>query len=239
MENLINNIVGSFFAITPIILVIAKHFVAEYITNFTKKLFNSKTKKKADLIFNYIIIFSFVFGVFIMAIPYLNLKSNSATATSISENSKPKTDSEQLTEGITKVINESSDLIKQKKIKDSTLKANREKKLVYQIGSIKENEEDALNLYKRLKVIPEINSSRLFVFKISRKRYFVYKNDEYNQKEINENYNGFKSQIDSIEPDVKIIDLMGFCKLKENLIETNAISIKKHKLEIRCFSCEK
>lgn len=45
------NLIGSLITMALIILLMIKLFAMEYVTKFTQELFNSKTKKKANLIF--------------------------------------------------------------------------------------------------------------------------------------------------------------------------------------------
>jgi len=237
MENLVENIVGGILTAAPIILLLVKFFAAEYVTTFTKELFKSKTNKKANLIFNGIVVFSLIVGIFVILYPYISSGNHITPNVEQQQNAPQKNDEELIFEGSKILYEEGKEIIKNKKERDNTIKANREKKLVYQIGSIKGNDKAVLNLYKRLKNIHSLNSSRIFVFEISRNKYLVYKDDGYSQDQIIDSLANFKSQIDSIEPYVKIVDLMEYCKVKEKFLETKSLKFKKQKIEISCFNC--
>lgn len=240
MENLSEIIIGGIITAAPIILLIIKLFATEYVTNFTKELFKSKTKKRANLIFNGIIVFLLIIGVSIILSPYLMTENPPIdNDTNDQQSAQHKSNGELIYDGAKIIYNDSKEGIKNKKQRDSIIKADREKKYVYKIGTIKDNDDAVLKLYKQLKNVPSVNLSRIFAFRISKNKYFLYENDEYNKNQINDSLLKFKAKIDSIEPYIKIINLMEYCKVKEFIQETTPLKFKKEKIEIPVCNCDK
>lgn len=239
MENLSENIVGGILTATPIVLLLMKLFAAEYVTNFTKELFKSKTNKKANLIFNFIIVALLIIGISIILSPYISTESPPEEVTPQEPALPQKTDGEILFDAGKILHDEIKDGFENRKERKEEALAKREKRLVFQIGDIKDNEDAILGLYKKLKEIPSINLSRIFAFEISRNRYFLYQNDGYSEIQINDSLPNYKSMIDTVEPYIEIIDLMKYCKLKEKVTGTKDLKFRKEKIKISCCNCAK
>ncbi|MBI4929318.1 MAG: hypothetical protein HY841_01030 [Bacteroidetes bacterium] len=239
MENITENIIGGILTVAPITLLLLKLFATEYVTNFTRELFKSKSNKKANLIFNAIVVILLIIGISIIAFPYLT-KENPPDNISPQEQTAPqKTDGEILFDAGKIIHDEIKEGIEKRKERKEDIIASREKRLVYQIGNIKDNENGVLDLYKKLKNIPNINLARIFVFEISRNKYFMYQNDEYSEQQINDSLENFKSTIGSIEPAIGIIDLMKYCKANENINDTKELKFRREKIKIPCCNCAK
>ncbi len=239
MDNFIK-VISGILTISPIVLKIIDQLESELITNFTKELFKSKTKKKANSIFNSLVLISITLGVFVFFSPQIFSVSEPATPKAEQQQlpSAKKSDGELIYEGSKTLFEEGKGAIKGRKERDSIIIANRDKKMVYQIGSIKEDDDAILNLYMKLKSISGLNISRISVFRISRNEYFLYKDDEYAQKQINDSLANFKTEVASVEPSVKIVDLMQFCKAKEKFKERKPLKFRKQKIEIPCYYCD-
>ena len=94
---------------------------------------------------------------------------NSENNTTTSTDESKKNDVKEITDG---VVDVSKAILKEKHYKDSILIVTREQRWVYQIGDVMDNEKIAVSLRNKLK-----NISRVFVFKKSRKEFFVFKDD--------------------------------------------------------------
>lgn len=241
MEKLYENIIGIIVTIIPVLLLVFKQIAPEIITNFVKELFNNKTKKSANNTFNSFIISILIVGIVILIYPYFNRdyqtkpKENPEQPQLISQKSKAEVISDELNLLMTKVENS----IEKNKAKNDSIKENREKRLVFQIGDIKDNEKAILDLYNKLKDISAIRLNRLLVFKIQRNKYFLYEDDNYNEIQISDSLENFRSKIYNVEPNIKIINLLDYCKAKENITETKSIKNRKEKIEIPCCYCDK
>lgn len=239
MEKLYENIIGIIVTVIPFLLLVFKQIAPEIITNFVKELFNNKTQKSANNTFNSFVIVLLIVGITILIYPYFN---NNIQAEHQEEQPQvviQKTDAEVALDASKLIYDEVKDEIKYKKEKNNEIIANREKRLVYQIGDIKDNEEAILNLYNKIKNIYSIKWNRLFVFKIQRNKYFLYEDDNYTESQISDSLENFKSLIYNIEPNIKIVNLLDYCKAKEKVTETKPIKNKKEKIEIPCCNCDK
>lgn len=233
------NIIGGILTAAPILLFIAKLAATEYITKFIKELFNFESEKNVNLLFNSVLLVVFIIGVSIIAVPLM--KAEEAPKEIVIEKEVPtqKSDAEVIAEGVREGVNKIEEVIQHNKQKNESIIANRTKRLVYQIGDIKDNEESVLSLYEKLIKINTVDSSRIFVFRIKKNEFFIYKDDGYQENQVNEESLGsFKTQIASVEPVVKIIDLMQYCKAKEKIKERKPLKFRKQKIEIGCYYCD-
>lgn len=224
-----NFIIGGTVTIAPIILFLLKIFAEEYMTNLIKQIFKSKTKKKADFTLNIIIVLLLVLGFVIIIIPYI-AKENTTTVI------KQKSDTELALETGKFIYEEGKEYLGNRKECRDSIRANKEKRFVYQIGDIKDNEESIANLYFELMKESSIDSLKTFVFKISKNKYFLYQDCGYSEVQIKDSLENFKLQINNLWS-VKIVNLMDNCKLKEKIIETKALKYKKNR--IQCCKCDK
>lgn len=239
MENITENIIGGILTVTPILLFIIKLAATEYVTKFIKELFNCESEKKINLLFNSVLIFVFIIGVYIITMPLMKAEDVPKEIVIEKEIPPQKSEAEVYLEAGEIIYNEVSEGFKKNKQKNDSIIANRAKRLVYQIGEIKDNEESVLSLYEKLIKINTIDSTRIFVFRIKKNEFFIYKDDGYQENQVNEESLGnFKTQIASVEPVVKIIDLMQYCKAKEKIKERKPLKFKKQKIEIGCYYCD-
>lgn len=233
------NIIGGILTAAPILLFIAKLTATEYITKFVKELFNFESEKNVNLLFNSVLLVVFIIGVSIIAIPLT--KAEEAPKEIVIEKEVPtqKSEHEVYLEAGEIALKEIKEIAKNNKQKNDSIIAKRGKRLVYQIGDIKDNEESVLSLYEKLIKINTIDSTRIFVFRIKKNEFFICKDDGYQENQVNEESLGsFKTQIASVEPVVKIIDLMQYCKAKEKIKERKPLKFRKQKIEIGCYYCD-
>lgn len=233
------NIIGGILTATPILLFITKLVATEYITKFIKELFNCESEKNINLLFNSVLLVVFIIGVSIIAVPLM--KAEEAPKEIVIEKEVPtqKGETEIIVEGVLEGVSKIEEAIQHNKQKNDSIIANRTKRLVYQIGDVKDNEESVLSLYEKLIKINTIDSTRIFVFRIKKNEFFIYKDDGYQENQVNEeSLGGFKTQIASVEPVVKIIDLMQYCKAKEKIKERKPLKFRKQKIEIGCYYCD-
>lgn len=241
MEKLYENIIGIIVTIIPLLLLVFKQIAPEMITNLIKELFNNKTKKSANNTFNSFIILILILGIVILIYPYFYNDTHYKPKNSQeqSQGIAQKTESPVKLDAVKFVYDEINNVLEKKKERNEEIIANREMRLVFQIGEIKDNEKAIINLYNKLKNDSSIKLNRLFVFKIQRNKYFLYEDDNYNENQIYDSLENFRSKIYNIEPNIEIINLLDYCKAKENITETKSIINKKEKIEIPCCNCDK
>ncbi len=240
MEKLLDNTPGITITIISVALFLFKSIAPDLIIGFIKEIFRSKTKKSAGNIFNSLVIALLIIGIIILSFPYfINNTQPKADDQENTQTTSQKTNAEVALETGTLIYNEVKNGINENKAKKDSIKANREKRLVFQIGEIKDNEDAILKLYNNLKSEFSIDLSRIFVFKIQKNSFFLYKDDNYTTDQINDSLLSFKSKLNKIEPNVKIVNLMDYCKVKENIKETKPLKFRKEKIEIPCCNCDK
>jgi hypothetical protein len=233
MENLFTDITGGFLLVLS---GAAKSIFTEWATNFVKGLFNTKSKAKTLAYLNRIVFAVIIIGLAFIAVPRISntsrvlIKPDSATT--------PQPKSDEIVQGIQTVVDEGIELLKSKKEKDSVARSNRAKKLVYQIGNIKDSRKAILGLYRRLESVGSINMGKISVFQISRNSYFLYQNDGYALNQITDSLANFTSKISGTEPNIEIVDLMKYCSLKEKFVETDPFVFKKENVTIPCCNCK-
>jgi len=237
MENVTINIFGGILILTPLILLIIQQVTTEAVSKFIREYFKLKSDKKARTLFYKAATISLVIGVIIMVTPHITIYFQPENE--IQEANQPKSDSEVIVEGVFEVSTFIEEAVENKKEKNKEIIANREKRFVYQIGDIKDNKKSILKLYLKLKNIPSVDISRLFVFQLSKKRFFLYKNDEYLEDQINDSLPSFITQVATAEPMIKVIDLMQKCKVKQKITETKSFRFRKEEIEIPCCNCVK
>lgn len=211
----------------------------EAIKKIIEKKFSNASNKGINLLFFLFLIIAFAIPVFTgLYLPSGNPENNGTVNTSTNNEEQNNTAAtiNAITNAATTVKDFAEDISKNKQRKDSIFKANRKQVWVYQIGLPKNNLESLWEAYKKLKAIPGI-----FVFKESRKNFFIIKDDAYTEQQLTDSLNKVKMQIDTIcaEKKIEIINLMDFCSKKETIIEGEKIRIKKEKEEIPCWICGK
>ena len=234
-----DNILGLSLAATPIVLFIIKLAATEYVTKFIKELFNFESEKNINLLLNSVLLVVFIIGISIIVIPQTKAEEAPKEIVIEKEVPTPKSEHEVYLEAGEIALKEIKEIAKNNKQKNESIIANRAKRLVYQIGDIKDNEESVLSLYEKLIKTNTLDSTRIFVFRIKKNEFFIYKDDGYQENQVNEESLGnFKAQIAGVEPVVKIIDLMQYCKAKEKIKERKPLKFRKQKIEIGCYYCD-
>ncbi|MBL1232428.1 MAG: hypothetical protein COA31_006900 [Flavobacteriales bacterium] len=234
-----DNILGLSLAAASILFFVIELFAKEFVTKSIKKLFNFESEKNTLLLFNIVLLVILIIGVFIIAVPLMKAEEAPKEIVIEKEILPQKSDAEIALEAVTYGLNEAKEFAEKNKQKNDSIKANREKRWVYQIGDIKDNKESILSLYEKLIKINTIDSTRIFVFKIKKNKFFIYKDDGSQEGQISkESFESFKSQIASVELVVDTIDLMKYCKAKEQVEETKSLKFKKQKIEIVCKQCD-
>lgn len=236
MENITEYLIGGIIAGTAILI---KLIAAEYFTSIIKEFFKFKKKEQAANLFNIILFLLFLVGLSFILMTYFNPKDAELKTSENIEASNPKTDAEIALEAGKVVLDEVQKGVENIKERNEEIIAKRKKRFVYQIGDITDNEESILKLYEELIKNTEIDSSKIFVFRIKRKKYFLYFEEAYNEDPINEDsLTHFKSKIENTEPVVKDIDLKKYCKAKETIIQRKPLKFRKQKIEIPCLECD-
>lgn len=234
-----DNVLGLSITAASILFFIIELFAKEFVTKSIKKLFNFESEKNIILLFNSVLLVVLIIGVSIIAIPLMKAEEPPKEIVIEKEVLTQKSEAEVYLEAGEIALKEIKEIAKNNKQKNESIIANRAKRLVYQIGDIKDNEESVLNLYEQLIKINTIDSTRIFVFRIKKNEYFVYKDDGYQENQVTEeSLVSFKAQIADIETKVNIIDLMGHCKPKEQIKERKPLRFKKQKIEIVCKHCD-
>lgn len=213
------------------ILAIAGLVFKETITNVIKNFSSNLSKRQTIIIFFLLLFLSIVapigIGLIVSGNPFGDVatENQSTKPTSVNIDLKPVVD------GVLKV---SDKWAYNHSRKDSIRMANREQFWVYQIGTPKKNTDELWETLKTLSDIPY-----LYIFKESRKSYYIVKDDGYTKEVLNDSLAQFKSRIDSTGSRLKIIDLMTFCSKREKIKEGDKIKEKKGDIEVRCYVCDK
>ena len=121
-----------------------------------------------------------------------------------------------------------------KQRKDSIYEAEREKRWVFQIGDIANNEDAILELYQQLKDLDGLS-----VFKESRRSFFLFKDDGKAKQELEKTSGDIKAQVLKATSRVVVIDLMEKCKKRESVKKTDDLIFKKKKVKISCYECSR
>ena len=195
--------------------------------NITKT--KNMNKQNNNLLLLLIAILILVGGYF-----YLNSEEETSNETVNEYYEAEKTETEVYIEAGLEAVNIIGDGLKQKRINDSIKRANKEQVWVYQIGLSKNNVDEIWPTYKVVKNI----TSNITVFKDSRKSYYIVKNDGLGKDKLLIGLNAFKSEIDSVETIIKVVNLSKFCPLRKEISSGKKIKIKKAKTEIECLVCD-
>ena len=143
-----------------------------------------------------------------------------------------KTETEVYVDAVLDGVDMIGDALEQKRINDSIKRANKEEVWVYQIGLAKNNTKEIWPTYMVLNTI----TSNITIFKESRKSYYIVKNDGLDEDELISGLDAFKSEVDKLEPIVKVVNLSTYCPLRKEVTEGEKIKIKKTK--ISCLVCD-
>jgi hypothetical protein len=203
---------------------------SETIKNVIKNFSSNLSKQQTTVIFILLLIIAISAPVligFLVSPTNTDIDPNNQDSTAIDN----KNDWVELGKDVIKV---GTQFYYTQKKKDSIRMANREQFWVYQIGTPKKNPDE---LWESLKALTDIQN--LYVFKESRKSYYIVKDDGYTKDVLNDSLVRFKSRIDSTGNRLKIIDLMTFCSKRKKIKEGDKIKEKKGGLEVRCYVCDK
>lgn len=141
---------------------------------------------------------------------------------------------ELIDKGIDVSLEIAEDIVKRKRIRDSVLLANRPERWVYKIGvsSGRKNPE----LYKMFEMLnPKGN---IYAFQGSKRSYFLIKDDNSTLDQLKANLEGFRKSL-PFNSRVEIVNLMDYCKLKENIAATDMVTWRKAETNIPCLACSK
>ncbi len=155
---------------------------------------------------------------------------NRAT-TITNNNAASKTDTEVITDAALSVVDEA---VTAKRQSDSIKLLNKKSVWVYKIGLPKSSEEELWNMYDRVHGLGNI-----YAFRLSRKDYILIKNDFYSQQQVADSIARFNTLLNEIgvSETAQPFDLMSDCKLKETVVQSDNIKVKR-KQEIPCFVCD-
>lgn len=209
----------------------------DFVASSVKKMFNlsaEKKKVKRDLIGIEILIW--LMAIVIVSQVFDEEPAKSEQVINIQEDDVP-TETEmylEITKEALKEIHEISE--NRKRLKDSVI-ANKPQQWVYQIGIEKDNTEAIKEEYLRLSSIEGVDMGRFFVFKGGKKSYFIFNDNNYSEEQILGGLDSFSSVIDSIEPNVQIVNLVEQCSWKGGIVETKPLKFRKERLSIPCYEC--
>jgi hypothetical protein len=145
---------------------------------------------------------------------------------------KSKTDAEVILQGLEFALEKTQDIVRRQKIKDSINDLYKDKYFAYQIG-IKQGRDEAYDAYKKLS---EEGVSSLYVFKVSRKEYYLVKFQAKLVDELTQNLDSVKVELGEYANEgIKIINLTSFCNRRESVMRTNK---EDDDVEIRCLICD-
>lgn len=207
-------------------------FFTESIKHIVQQFFTKRSKGEIDTIFYVILIFTVSIFIGIGSFGIDDQKNKPDIIENQSESNRhPEAD---YVEAGKEVYDIASEAIADKKYRDSTYLANREKLWAFQIGTIKK-EDAAWDLYGKVKHIEGI-----CFFKVSRREYLVIKyNGSFKEEDMEQTLNSFAESIDSLGEKVQKIDLMSYCSKKEKVVEQKKIRNRKLDYEVRLYECEK
>ncbi len=156
-------------------------------------------------------------------------------ATIINNNTAAKTDAEVYLETGQYAVDQFKKQTAAKRKKDSIELSTREAVWVYQIGLPQNSEEELWAAYDRVKSFDNI-----YAFKQSRNTYILIKKDFYtNRQQAEDSLAHFNTLLSSVGVTdlAKTYNLMSDCKVKEKVVHTDDIKVKKKQM-IRCLICD-
>jgi hypothetical protein len=132
-----------------------------------------------------------------------------------------------------KLLKESYDDLRENKLrKDSIRNATRKRIWVYQIGL------PTTNKAKLLETLNQLNNvSNIKIFQSDKRTFFIYKDDGYSEQELKDSLDFFQSKFKVIDSRLEILDLMAYCKNREEVVKGEDIKIKKEDVKLPCYTC--
>jgi hypothetical protein len=205
---------------------IAKNSIEKLIDRYISGL----NVKQVHVIFYLFLIFAAVAPFIIGAvIPSQNSNTETNNVTVLPQKTKEDT----YVEAGKELINLGKTIADDIKKNDSTIRVNKEKMWVYQIGKSKTDLDDVIMLYEKLKEIPGI-----YLFEKSKKEFYVIKFDGRSKEELDSSLDGFKSLIEDVSLTVTVTNLMTLCPLRQEIVEGKRGKLKRKYSEIPCFICQ-
>lgn len=201
----------------------------ESIKELIKRLFSNQTKQQINAFFVLILLLAALSPSVGIFIPENTPEDDQQEVIVPGE----KSDLELYIEAGKTVVEITKEAIINKRRNDSIRRATRARMWVYKIGVPKKKIKELWESYKSLKLIPNI-----YVFKESKKSYFLIKDDGYSEHEIRDSLDNFKTQLEGIENRIRIIDLMSLCPLRKEVVKGGKIKVKKEDAEMPCYVCD-
>jgi hypothetical protein len=205
------------------------------IEEFVKKLTSDDQKARG-----YTAIFLFGIIVILTVVSLsLNTPTDSVPAVQVeakaneSQATTPKTELEIKVETVEKGIAMTEDLVRQakenKRLKDSTFIANRDKRWVYQIGDWTNDDDKIILLHKQLLITENIKVVK------RKKNYLFIKEDNLSKEDLEAELNRLKDDLQGIS--IKVIDLNYLLtRKKDNFVERiETFGKRKRKIEVQCL----
>ena len=213
-------------SITAILLVLGLIKI-ELIKVYVKKVTGGK----------YSLVFTILAILIVSVIPIIVSYSLPAEEIVSNEIEADITESQSDTEVIIDFVGElGSDLIENKRIKDSIYEATREEKWVYKIGDVVADEELLFDLYNEVKDLGKVS-----FFKTAERNYFLFVDRNWGKNVLEDSLASFLNSIVEFNVKVTITDLVADCSRKEQLVFGRQIKMgkRKNKVLIPCYSCDK
>lgn len=207
----------------------------EVIKEGIKKIFSHLNSRQLTLVFVGLIVL--IFGVIsITGFSFAAEENDSSEVTEPPETVTTNRSDAEVYAGLAETgLKEGEELLRKKRVKDSTLLANREKIWVYQIGAPISDETDAWQMAKDFNALANV-----CIFKAARKSFLIICDNGYAETDAQDSLETFSSKVDEIIPGtrVKTIDLMSLCSKRKALIETNKIIKRKKTESFKCYTCD-
>jgi hypothetical protein len=137
-------------------------------------------------------------------------------------------------EGAEVALDVIGDMVDRKQHKDSVELAERAEQWVFQIGVNIGDKSQVIAEYQRLKHL-----ENLAVFKLSKRSYILFIDERLTKPEMDQRLEALKSDLDSLQVRVSILDLMSECKVRRQPTKTSDIKIKRTDIVIPCYECAK
>jgi len=233
MENFIEYFFGGILTLSSVVLFVSRQFATEVMTDLIKRIFKTKTKKETNRAFYATAVILLIVGIGIIIITNKN-----SSVREIQEVSTTKSDAELIVDGLEIIVDETTKSIERTKQQNAEIIKNRAKKFVYQIGYAKDNRQSVLQLYKSIQENTEIDISRISVFKISRKKYFLYLDNAYSETQVSDSLSVTKATFSGITSNITIVDLTKYCRAKEEIEHTKPVTSRKFDFGVPCYECE-
>lgn len=147
-----------------------------------------------------------------------------------------KTEAETYIEAITAAANVASTALENKRVKDSTKLAGKEKMFAYQIGLPMKKTDQVFDLYKKLQ---EAKIRNIYVVKNPDDDYVMVQYEDKEQEDLYTNLHSFKDSLAEITSEkIAVINLNEFCSKKDLIKKEGTLRKRKEDVEIPCLVCD-